>query len=126
MAPDTVTGFQSQQQEIHNHRLKINYKIIHFATKRTDFNIIVQNMQSIYGKRDTLRDFLQGNHSNIHALCATETWLSEAKLQLMEYAGYNIAAAFCRHHRKGSRTIILLRDDFEYTEITEIADLTIE
>lgn len=81
-------------------------------------------MQSLYNKLDSLAAFLEEIRT-YHALCLTETWLSEEKLQLVSLCDYTVASSFCRLNYAGGGVCIFLRSDLEYTERKDIMDLSI-
>lgn len=61
-----------------------------------------------------------------HIICISETWLTEAKIELLKFSGYKFATSFSRQNRVGGGVCILLQDHIEYAELTEITNMSIE
>lgn len=80
--------------------------------KPNQFNILYQNIQSMYNKQDTLEAFLHDNPL-YKAMCISETWLTEEKLNLIQLNGYKVAAAFCRKNQIGGGVCILLQESID-------------
>jgi hypothetical protein len=97
----------------------------HFATKEHNFKVLYQNIQSINNKQHLLEAYLHEN-STYHAICISETWLSNDKLSLIQLSGYKVSAAFCREARTGGGVCILLQDHIEYTPREDITKFSIE
>lgn len=84
----------------------------HFGTHMASFKVLYQNFQSLYNKQHLLESFITQNPT-YQAFCITESWLNQAKLELMNFAGYKIAASYCRKTRCGGGVCILLQDHLE-------------
>lgn len=61
-----------------------------------------------------------------NAICLCETWLSPDKLSNLHFSGYKIAASYCRRTRGGGGVCILLQNHFEYKEICDISNMSVE
>lgn len=100
---------------------------MHFVpTNSQTFNILYQNMQSMFNKREILEAFLHDNHNNYQAVCITETWLTKTKANFVCCEGYHLAAAFHRKYYKGGGVCIIINDNIEYVEEKNIMDMSIE
>lgn len=66
------------------------------------------------------------NNPKHQAICLTETWLSQNKLNMIHFNGYKIAASYCRRNRGGGGVCILLDENKEHIERKEISEMSIE
>lgn len=81
-------------------------------------------MQSINNKKHLLEQVLHDNNYDI--ACLSETFLTEEKLESLNIEGYDIGAYFCRKkHNKGG-VGILVKDNIQFIERSDIADTSIE
>lgn len=84
-------------------------------------------MQSLYNKQDIIKTFLEEPSSSKYiALCVTETWLTPAKSNIINFQGYHLAASYNRKNRTGGGVCIIIKDNIEYIERKDIECLTIE
>lgn len=105
--------------------IKPNFKKISYQNRPTNFKILFQNFQSINNKQHLLEALIDED-SSYRAICVSESWLTEAKLELLQISGYRIASHFTRKNRVGGGVCILLQDDVEYEDVTSITDTSIE
>lgn len=84
-------------------------------------------MQSLYNKRDDVESFLREfSSSKLLAICVSETWLSPAKIDLIQFHGYKLVASYNRRNHNGGGVCIILKDNVEHIERQDIERLTIE
>lgn len=86
--------------------------------------ILYQNIRSIKNKYHLLEALVE--EYNVTALCLTETWITYYKKDLLVLRGYNVASAFYRNNHEAGGVCILLKDNIDYKECSEIDSLSIE
>lgn len=84
-----------------------------------------QNLQSLFNKQHILEAFVDSDPT-YQAFCISETWLTSNKLELIQISGYKIAASYCRRTRCGGGVCILLQENIDCINRTEIADMSME
>lgn len=82
-------------------------------------------MRSLKNKRHLLEATLD-HIKNIKAICITETWITTSKKDLLSIEGFNLASSFCRSEREGGGVCILLKNDEDCKERTDISNLAVE
>jgi endonuclease/exonuclease/phosphatase family metal-dependent hydrolase len=101
----------------------VNLKKILFA--KASFKVLFQNFQSLYNKQHLLEAFVNEDPT-YQAICISESWLTQEKIDLIHFTKYKVASSFCRTTRGGGGVCILLRDHIHYVEIKYVTDLSIE
>lgn len=89
------------------------------------FTILFQNIQSICNKQHIIEAFINQTQE-YEAICMTETWLSQEKLNLINFTGYKVAASYCRKTRGGGGICILLKENIDCIEKHDITRMSIE
>lgn len=96
-------------------------QIIPFARP---IEILVQNVQSVKNKIHILEDLLENHPYQI--LCLCETWITRDQKPYTNINGYKFAADFNRAEHRGGGVAIVVRQDVEYNELKDFAELSTE
>lgn len=60
------------------------------------------------------------------AVCVSETWLSQDKLDLINFPDFKIASSFCRKERIGGGVCIILKKEIESIDRPDITNMSME
>lgn len=85
---------------------------------------MIQNVQSIKNKIHILESLL--HEHKFQAVFLSETWISATQLPYIHVEGYEFAAAYCRHQRRGGGVAILLPNGTKFTDRPDLSQLSIE
>ncbi|XP_063547120.1 uncharacterized protein LOC134754716 [Cydia strobilella] len=140
-----------KEQEVRKQLRKIMLK----ARESGKFSIIRNNKLFIDGREQIQTNYLQDNtqntadpvttpikcqlppstptapsHGNLNIKLTDEenedqTWLTQAKAELMHFENYHLAAAFHRENYNGGGVAILINDAVNYIERKEIMDISV-
>lgn len=91
----------------------------------TNFNILYQNMQSVWNKIHILQAFTE-DIPQVHAICVSESWLNKDKKDLLKITNYDIGSSFCRENHDGGGVFIMIRNGIEHYERPDITSLSLE
>lgn len=123
-APDRNIPIKKNKESESNSQ-ETTYNTKYNKKQPINFKILFQNIQSINNKHHLLEALVEED-SSYRAICISESWLSEAKLELTQISGYTIASHFSRTVRVGGGVCILLQHDIEYEEVETITNISIE
>lgn len=90
-----------------------------------EFIILYQNIRSFRNKRHLIEAVTE-EYKYIQAIGLTETWITASRIELLQMDNFVLASSFCRSNREGGGVCIMLRENIEFKERREIANMSVE